>query len=60
MSNNFAVSSADIAKNIGKASSVMANAGNTLEETIGLNNRSIKTSLTDWEILRGLHTKLCW
>lgn len=60
ISNDYAVSSADIAKNLGISSSVMANAGNTLEETIGLNDRSIKTSLIDWEILRGLHTKLCW
>lgn len=59
-SNEFAVSSADIAENLGTASAVMANAGNTLEETIGLNNRSSKTSLIDWEVLRGLHTKLCW
>ena len=36
VSNNFAVSSADIANNIGNASAVMSNAGNTLEETIGL------------------------
>lgn len=36
VSNNFAVSSADIAQNLGISSSVMANAGNTLEETIGL------------------------
>lgn len=60
VSNKFAVSSSDIATNLGISSSVMANAGNTLEETIGLNDRSIKTSLIDWEILRGLHTKLCW
>lgn len=60
VSNEFAVSSADIAENLGTASAVMANAGNTLEETIGLNNRSSKTSLIDWEVLRGLHTKLCW
>ena len=36
VSNSFAVSSADIAKNLGISSAVMANAGNTLEETIGL------------------------
>lgn len=36
VANKFAVSSADIANNIGNASAVMANAGNTLEETIGL------------------------
>ena len=60
VANNFAVSSADIANNLGVSSAVMANAGNTLEETIGLNDRSIKTSLIDWKLLRGLHTKLCW
>lgn len=36
VSNKFAVSSADIATNLGKSSAVMANAGNTLEETISL------------------------
>lgn len=36
VSNNFAVSSADIANNLGTASAVMANAGNSLEELIGL------------------------
>lgn len=36
VSNKFAVSSADIANNLGTASAVMANAGNTLEELIGL------------------------
>ena len=36
VSNNFAVSSADIANNLGIASAVMANAGNSLEELVGL------------------------
>lgn len=36
VSNNFAVSSADIANNLGKASAVMANAGNSMEEYIGM------------------------
>lgn len=36
VSNNFAVSSADIANNLGKASSVMANAGNSMEEYIAM------------------------
>ena len=36
VSNNFSVSSADIANNLGIASAVMANAGNSLEELIGL------------------------
>lgn len=36
VSNKFAVSSADIANNLGTASAVMANAGNSLEELIGL------------------------
>ena len=36
VSNNFAVSSADIANNLGTASAVMANAGNSLEELVGL------------------------
>lgn len=36
VSNNFAVSSADIANNLGKASAVMANAGNSMEEYIAM------------------------
>lgn len=36
VSNNFAVSSADIANNLGKSSAVMANAGNSMEQMIGL------------------------
>ena len=35
VSNNFAVSSADLATNIGKASAALAVGGNTYEETLG-------------------------
>ncbi len=54
VSNNFAVSSSDIATNMGKASSVMANAGNSMEQMIGLNNRSSKITLIDGEFLRDI------
>ena len=36
VANRFAVSSADIANNLGKSSAVMANAGNSYEQMIGL------------------------
>ena len=36
VSNNFAVSSADLATNIGKASSALAQGGNTYEQTLGM------------------------
>nr|DAJ39008.1 MAG TPA: minor tail protein [Caudoviricetes sp.] len=36
VANNFAVSSADIANNLGKSSAVMSNAGNSYEQMIGL------------------------
>lgn len=36
VSNKFAVSSADIANNLGKASAIMANAGNSMEEYIAM------------------------
>ncbi len=52
VSNNFAVSSADIATNLGKSSAVMANAGNSMEQMIGLNIRSNKTTLIDGEVFR--------
>ena len=42
VSNNFAVSSADLATNIGKASAALAVGGNTYEETLGL-----MTSITE-------------
>ena len=54
VSNNFAVSSSDIATNLGKASSVMANAGNSLEQMIGLNIRSNKTPLIDGKFFRDI------
>lgn len=58
VSNNFAVSSSDIAMNLGKASSVMANAGNSLEQMIGLDIRSSKTPLIDGKVLRDNITNL--
>ena len=54
VSNNFAVSSSDIATNLGKASSVMANAGNSMEQMIGLNIRSNKTPLIDGKFFRDI------
>lgn len=36
VSNNFAVSSADLANNIGKVSATMANLGNSYEQTLGM------------------------
>ena len=54
VSNNFAVSSSDIATNLGKASSVMANAGNSMEQMIGLNIRSSKTPLIDGKFFRDI------
>ena len=54
VSNNFAISSSDIATNLGKASSVMANAGNSMEQMIGLNIRSNKTPLIDGKFFRDI------
>lgn len=56
VSNNFAVSSADIATNLGKASSVMANAGNTLEEMIGLMTAGTEITRNASKVANGLKT----
>lgn len=56
MSNNFAVSSADIAKNLGISSAVMANAGNTLEETIGLLTSGTEITRSANRVSNGLKT----
>lgn len=45
VSNNFAVSSTDLATNIGKASAALAVGGNTYEEVLGLKIRSNKIGL---------------
>lgn len=56
MSNNYAVSSADIAENLGKSSSVMANANNTLEETIGLMTAGTEITRNASRVSNGLKT----
>lgn len=56
VSNNFAVSSSDIATNLGKASSVMANAGNTLEEMIGLMTAGTEITRNASKVANGLKT----
>jgi TP901 family phage tail tape measure protein len=56
VSNNFAVSSSDIAMNLGKASSVMANAGNSLEEMIGLMTAGTEITRNASKVANGLKT----
>lgn len=56
VSNNFAVSSADIANNLGKASSVMANAGNSLEQMIGLMTAGTEVTRNASKVANGLKT----
>ena len=56
VANKFAVSSADIANNIGNASAVMANAGNTLEETIGLLTAGTEITRSASKVSNGLKT----
>lgn len=57
VANRFAVSSADIANNIGNASAVMANAGNTLEETIGLLTAGTEITRSASKVSNGKKTK---
>lgn len=57
VSNEFAVSSADIAENLGTASAVMANAGNTLEETIGLLTAGTEITRNAGKVANGKKTK---
>ena len=56
VSNNFAVSSSDIATNLGKASSVMANAGNSLEQMIGLMVAGTEITRNASKVANGLKT----
>lgn len=56
VANNFAVSSADIAENLGKSSAVMANAGNSLEETIGLLTAGTEITRNASKVSVGLKT----
>ena len=56
VSNNFAVSSSDIATNLGKASSVMANAGNSMEQMIGLMVAGTEITRNASKVANGLKT----
>ena len=56
VSNNFAVSSADIANNLGTASAVMANAGNSLEELVGLMAAGTEITRNASKVANGLKT----
>ena len=57
VSNNFAVSSADLANNIGNASAVMANAGNSLAQTIGLMTAGTEITRDASKVANGKKTK---
>lgn len=56
VSNNFAVSSADIATNLGKSSAVMANAGNSMEQMIGLLTAGTEITRNASKVSNGLKT----
>lgn len=56
VSNNFAVSSADIARNLGKSSAVMANAGNSMEQYIGLMTAATEVTRNASKAANGLKT----
>lgn len=56
VANNFAVSSADIASNLGRASAVMANAGNSLEQMIGLMTAGTEITRNATKVANGLKT----
>lgn len=58
VANNFAISSGDLANNLGKASAALASGNTTFEQTLGLNkitNRPSKTGLIDGNILSLIH-----
>ena len=56
VSNNYAVSSADIATNMGKASAVMSNAGNSMEQMIGLMTAGTEITRNASKVANGLKT----
>lgn len=56
VSNNFAVSSADIASNLGKASAVVANAGNSMEQYIGMMTAITEVTRNASKAANGLKT----
>ena len=56
VANKYAVSSADIANNLGKSSAVMANAGNSYEEMIGLLTAGTEITRNASKVANGLKT----
>lgn len=56
VANRFAVSSSDIANNLGKSSAVMANAGNSYEEMIGLLTAGTEITRNASKVANGLKT----
>lgn len=56
VANRYAVSSADIANNLGKSSAVMANAGNSYEEMIGLLTAGTEITRNASKVSNGLKT----
>ena len=56
VANKYAISSADIANNIGKSSAVMANAGNSYEEMIGLLTAGTEITRNASKVANGLKT----
>ena len=56
VANKFAVSSADIANNLGKSSAVMANAGNSYEQMIGLLTAGTEITRNASKVSNGLKT----
>lgn len=56
VANKFAVSSADIANNIGISSSVLSNAGNTMEEALGLLTAGTEITRNASKVSNGLKT----
>lgn len=56
VANNFAVSSADIANNLGNSSAVMASAGNSYEQMIGLLTAGTEITRSASKVSNGLKT----
>lgn len=54
---NFAVTTGNLMTNLPKVSASLAVGNNTMEQTIGLKNRSSKNCLIDWNTLRAYSTK---
>lgn len=56
VSNNYAVSSSDLARNIGNASAAMAAGGNTMEQTLGMMTAMTEITRSGSKASRGLVT----